>query len=149
VCVFVLWTLCLQGKMHDYYIWPFAKKLYHSWISTMASLNEISWKLPPPPRNEELVAPLLLVVKLIYVWVNSSAQKAGMLYHITAISNLFQYFNDFSVKVLTPLYCTSFADNTWCGETVYIYILLTERLRQKHPECNMCGYGIVCFGYKA
>ena len=29
-------------------MWPFAKKLYHGWISTMTSSNEISWKLPPP-----------------------------------------------------------------------------------------------------
>jgi len=38
-------------------LWPFAKKLYRGWISTMTSSNESSWKLPPP-RNEELVAPL-------------------------------------------------------------------------------------------
>ena len=29
-------------------MWPFAKKLYHGWISTMTSSNEIHEKLPPP-----------------------------------------------------------------------------------------------------
>jgi len=41
----------------ELYLWRFAKNLYHGWISTMTSSNKISWKLPPP-RNEELVAPL-------------------------------------------------------------------------------------------
>ena len=31
-----------------YYIWPFVKKLYHGWVSTMTSSNEILWELPPP-----------------------------------------------------------------------------------------------------
>jgi len=56
MCVFVLWTSCLRAKIRYYCMWPFAKKLYHGWISTMTSSNEISWKFPP--RNEELVAPL-------------------------------------------------------------------------------------------
>jgi len=37
--VFVLWTSCLRVKIHYYYMWPFAKKLYHGWISTMTSSN--------------------------------------------------------------------------------------------------------------
>ena len=50
-------TSCLRAKIHyNYYMWPFAKKLYHGWINTMTSSNEISWKLPP--RNG-LVAPLI------------------------------------------------------------------------------------------
>ena len=57
MCVFGLWTSCLRAKIQYYNTWPFAKKLYHGWISTMTSSNEISWKLPPP-RNEELVASL-------------------------------------------------------------------------------------------
>ena len=48
MCVFVLWTSCLRAKIHYYYMWPFAKKLYHGWTSTMTSSNEISWKLPTP-----------------------------------------------------------------------------------------------------
>jgi len=32
----------------ELYLWPFAKKLYHSWVSMMMSSNEISWKLPHP-----------------------------------------------------------------------------------------------------
>ena len=32
----------------ELYLWPFAKKLYHGWISTMTPSNEKSWKLPPP-----------------------------------------------------------------------------------------------------
>jgi len=47
-CMFVLWTSCLRAKVHCYYMWPFAKKLYHSWISMITSSNEISWKFPPP-----------------------------------------------------------------------------------------------------
>ena len=47
VCVCILWNSCLRAKMHLYYMWPFAKKLYHGCISTMTSSNEISWKLPP------------------------------------------------------------------------------------------------------
>jgi len=39
---------CLRAKIHFYYRWPFAKKLYHSWIYSMTSSNKISWKLPPP-----------------------------------------------------------------------------------------------------
>jgi len=46
-CVFVLWTSCLRAKKH-YCTWPFVKNLYHGWMNTMTSLNEISWKLPPP-----------------------------------------------------------------------------------------------------
>jgi len=46
VCVYTLWTSCLRAKMHYYYIWPFAEKLYQGWISTMTSSNEILWKLP-------------------------------------------------------------------------------------------------------
>ena len=58
--VCILWTSCLRAKYCT--LWPFAKKLYHGEkvvprLSTMTSLNEISWKLPPP-QNEELVAPL-------------------------------------------------------------------------------------------
>ena len=30
----------------ELYLWSFAKKLYHGWISTMTPANEISWKLP-------------------------------------------------------------------------------------------------------
>jgi len=59
MCVFVLWASCLRAKIYYYYMWPFAKKLYHGWISTMTSSNEISWKFLPL-RNEELVAPLLI-----------------------------------------------------------------------------------------
>jgi len=47
VCVHILWTLCLWAKMHNYYIWQFVKNLYHGWISTMTSSNEILWKFPP------------------------------------------------------------------------------------------------------
>ena len=57
MCVFVLWTSCLRAKIHYYYMWPFAKKLYHGWISTMTSSNEISWKLPPPPKWRAGCAP--------------------------------------------------------------------------------------------
>ena len=32
-------------------MWPFAKKLYYGWISTMTSSNEISWKLLPPNNS--------------------------------------------------------------------------------------------------
>jgi len=32
-------------------LWPFAKKLYHGWISTMTSSNERSWKLPPKMKS--------------------------------------------------------------------------------------------------
>ena len=60
MCVFVLWTSCLRAKIQYYNMWPFPKKLYHGWISTMASSNEISWK-SPPPRNEKLVAPLTIL----------------------------------------------------------------------------------------
>jgi len=48
VCVCTLLTSCLGAKIHYYYMWPLAKKLYHGWISTMTSSYEISWKLPPP-----------------------------------------------------------------------------------------------------
>ena len=49
VCVCILWTSCLRGKIHYYYyMWPFVNKLYHGWISTMTSSNEILWKLSPP-----------------------------------------------------------------------------------------------------
>ena len=43
VCVCILWTSCLRAKTHYYYMWPFAKTLYHGWISTMTSSNEKSW----------------------------------------------------------------------------------------------------------
>jgi len=46
-CVCMLWTSCPRAKIHYYYMWPFAKRLYHGWISTMASSNDFSWKLPP------------------------------------------------------------------------------------------------------
>ena len=77
VCrLFVLWIWCLRAKIHYYYTWPFAKKLYHGWISTMTSSNEISLKLPPP-QNVKLVAPLLLIhvpgkLSLHVFYVNSS-----------------------------------------------------------------------------
>jgi len=32
-------------------MWPFAKKLYHSWISTMMSSNEISWTCPTEMKS--------------------------------------------------------------------------------------------------
>ena len=32
----------------ELYLWPFAKKVYHGWVSMMTSSNEILWKLPPP-----------------------------------------------------------------------------------------------------
>jgi len=35
-------------------MWLFAKKLYHGWISTLTSLNEILWKLPPPEMKSWL-----------------------------------------------------------------------------------------------
>ena len=54
VCVCILWTSCLRAKMHYYYMWPFAKKLYHGWISTSTSSNKISWKLPPPEMKNWL-----------------------------------------------------------------------------------------------
>jgi len=44
-------------KPYHYYMWPFAKKLYYSWISTMTSSNEISWKLPPPPEMKSWLCP--------------------------------------------------------------------------------------------
>ena len=50
VCVCMLRTSCLRAKIHYYYMWPFAKKLYHGWISTMTSSNEISWKLHLTPK---------------------------------------------------------------------------------------------------
>jgi len=50
-CVFVLWTSCLRVKIHYNYMWSFAKKLYHGWMSTMTSSNEISWKLPPEMKS--------------------------------------------------------------------------------------------------
>jgi len=55
MCVFVLWTSCLGVKIHNYYyMWPFAKKMYHGWISTMTSSNEISWNFPPPEMKSWL-----------------------------------------------------------------------------------------------
>ena len=54
MCVFVLWTSCLRAKIHYYYMRLFAKKLYHGWISTMTSSNEISWKLSPPEMKRWL-----------------------------------------------------------------------------------------------
>ena len=48
-CAFALSTSCRRAKIQNYYhMWPFAKKLYHGWISTMTSSNKISLKLPPP-----------------------------------------------------------------------------------------------------
>ena len=41
----------LRAKIHYYCMWPFAKKLYHGWISTMTSSNEISWKFPPEMKS--------------------------------------------------------------------------------------------------
>ena len=57
MCVFVLWTWCLRAKIQYYYMSPFAKKLYHGWISTMTSSSEISWKLPPPEMKSWLWMP--------------------------------------------------------------------------------------------
>ena len=47
------------------YLWPFAKKLYHGWISMVTSSNKISWKLSP--RNEELVAPVIHTVLEVFM----------------------------------------------------------------------------------
>ena len=49
VCVCALWTSCLRAKIHYYYMWPFAKKLYHGWICTMTSSNE-TVKISPLPK---------------------------------------------------------------------------------------------------
>jgi len=35
----------------ELYLWLFAKKLYHSWITTIMSSNDISWKLPPETKS--------------------------------------------------------------------------------------------------
>jgi len=50
VCLYTMdFVSAVRAKMHYYYyMWPFAKNLYHGWISTTTSSNEISWKLPPP-----------------------------------------------------------------------------------------------------
>ena len=48
MCVCILWTSYPRAKIHYYYMWPFARKFYHSWMRTMTSSNEISRKLPPP-----------------------------------------------------------------------------------------------------
>jgi len=39
------------------YLWPFAKKLYHGWISMVTLSNEIAWKLSPPPKWRAGCAP--------------------------------------------------------------------------------------------
>ena len=45
----------------ELYLWPLAKKLYHDWINTrwrhLMKIHENA-----PPRNEELVAPLIHVI---------------------------------------------------------------------------------------
>jgi len=86
-CVFVLWNSCLRAKIPYYYMWPLGIKLYHGWISTMTSSNEISWKLPP--RNEELVAPLVLDIIFSGLWIsktvsNTSAQHALRQWSLTS-----------------------------------------------------------------
>ena len=53
VCVCTM-DFVSAGKIHYYYMWPFAKKLCHGWISTMTSSNEISCKLPPPEMKSWL-----------------------------------------------------------------------------------------------
>jgi len=47
-CMCLYYVLRVCGQKKHYYMWPFAKKLYHGWISTMTSSNEILWKLPSP-----------------------------------------------------------------------------------------------------
>jgi len=66
VCVFVLWTSCRRVQMHYYYMWPFAKKLYHGWISTMTSSNEISWRLPPPKWRAGCAPDVLLMAESMW-----------------------------------------------------------------------------------
>jgi len=65
-CVFVLWTSRLRAEIHYYYMWPFAKKLYHGWINTMTSSNEISWKLPPPKWRAGCVPAQTCQQKYVY-----------------------------------------------------------------------------------
>jgi len=55
VCLHIM-DFVSAGKNTLFLYLTVCEKLYHGWISTMTSSNEISWKLPP--RNEELVAPL-------------------------------------------------------------------------------------------
>jgi len=64
VCILIKTEMFSFSQMlrRELYLWLFAKKLNHGWISTMSSSNEISWKLPP--RNEVLVAPLTNSVNL-------------------------------------------------------------------------------------
>ena len=48
----------------ELYLWPFAKKVYHGWVSMMTSSNEILWKLPPPEMKSWLRPWLQLFDKL-------------------------------------------------------------------------------------
>jgi len=57
VCVLIKTEKFSFSEMLRRELHPFAKKLYHGWITTMTSSNESLWKLPPP-RNQELVTPL-------------------------------------------------------------------------------------------
>ena len=88
VCrLFVLWTWCLRAKIHYYYTWPFAKKLYHSWISTMTSSNEISWNFPPneispqtsPPKWRVCCTPACQHVVLLLIAWNTFARVSSIL----------------------------------------------------------------------
>jgi len=49
--VFVQSTSCLRAKIHYLHLWPFAKNLYHGWISTMTSSNSA------PPEMKSWLRP--------------------------------------------------------------------------------------------
>jgi len=84
VCTMCAWTSCLRTKIHCYCLWPFAKKLYHGWITTMTSSNEISIKIAPPKwRPGCAPGPNILTLseQLYLVWATASrsTKLQGML----------------------------------------------------------------------
>jgi len=52
----------------ELYLWPFAKSLYHVWISMATSSNENSWKFSPPKMKSWLhsCTCILALVKFIH-----------------------------------------------------------------------------------
>ena len=78
VCACMLWTSCLWAKIHYYhYMWPFARKVYHGWISTMTSSNEILWKLPTPPKWRAACAPAQCFVSVWWPDLRSTSRKVA------------------------------------------------------------------------
>ena len=58
MCVFVLWTSCLRVKKHYYYMWPFAKKLYHGRLNKHDDVIEWHFmKIASPPKWRAGCAP--------------------------------------------------------------------------------------------